>query len=222
MRREVDFEEISDGSKYAKNDLVKIGCNECEGCYECCKDMDKSITLDPYDIYLLTTHLEVTFEELLQSAISLMVAKGMVIPHIQMIKDRNCCYFLSEAGRCSIHQIRPGLCRLFPLGRVYEEDGFQYFVQKDQCLKEPKTKVKVKRWLDIPSLSSYEKFVLDWYKLQTYVQNQVLELSQKGDDETIRYMNLKLIEVFFQNPYATNSSFEQQFSERMQNYRGLF
>ena len=36
--------------------------------------------------------------------------------------------FLNEQGRCSIHDSRPGFCRLFPLGRFYENGGFREIV----------------------------------------------------------------------------------------------
>ena len=46
-----------------------------------------------------------------------------------MNNEKEACYFLNEEGRCSIHSFRPGICRLFPLGRFYEEEGFRYFLQ---------------------------------------------------------------------------------------------
>ena len=55
-----------DGKLYGLNDMVKVGCNDCEGCSKCCQGMGDSIKLDPLDIYNLTTNLSVSFQELLE------------------------------------------------------------------------------------------------------------------------------------------------------------
>ena len=62
MKREVDMNEISDGRLYGLNDMVKVGCNDCEGCSACCQGMGDSVKLDPLDIYRLCKHLNCGFE----------------------------------------------------------------------------------------------------------------------------------------------------------------
>ena len=69
MERNVSFEEISDGKRYHSNDMVKLGCNDCEGCSACCHGMGKSIVLDPWDIHMLRCSLHVTFEQLMEEKI---------------------------------------------------------------------------------------------------------------------------------------------------------
>ena len=50
MEREIDLKEITDGKFYTANYMVKIGCNDCKGCSECCRVVEDTIILDPYDI----------------------------------------------------------------------------------------------------------------------------------------------------------------------------
>ena len=57
----------------------------------------------------------------------------------------------------------PGICRLFPLGRFYENGSFKYFLQVHECPKPNKTKVKIKKWLDTPDLKRYETYICDWH-----------------------------------------------------------
>ena len=71
---------------------------------------------------------------------------------------------------CSIHDFRPGFCRLFPLGRFYENGGFKYFLQIHECKKTSRSKIKVKKWIDTPDLCQYEKFVADWHYFLLDVQ----------------------------------------------------
>lgn len=157
MIREVDLQEISDGKLYTANDLVKAGCNDCAGCSACCRGMGNSIVLDPLDMHRLCQGLSRPPEEVLSRALELHVVDGLILPNLKMAGAEEACAFLNEEGRCSVHPYRPGICRLFPLGRVYEEESFRYFLQTDECKKENRTKVKVKKWLDVPDVAAYER-----------------------------------------------------------------
>ena len=122
-----DINEISDGKTYGAQDMARVGCSDCAGCHSCCEQMGDTIFLDPYDVFRLTTALGQTFEELLNGALELHVETGVIVPNLKMREADSQCYFLNEQGRCTIHAHRPGLCRVFPLGRIYEEDGISYF-----------------------------------------------------------------------------------------------
>ena len=117
MRREVTLEEISDGRLYDANDMVKADCQDCKGCSDCCTGMGDSVLLDPYDVCRLSGGLGKSPEELLRSVLELGIFDGNILPHLAMRGTEEKCVFLNQEGRCSIHEIRPGFCRLFPLGR---------------------------------------------------------------------------------------------------------
>ena len=75
------------------------------------------------------------------------------------------CPYLGEDGRCTIHDFRPGICRLYPLGRSWENGDFRYILQINECTHCNGTKIKVKKWLGIPNLAAYEAFCRDWHEL---------------------------------------------------------
>ena len=152
MRRNIRLEEISDGRLYTANDMVKADCRDCEGCSACCQNME-AVVLDPLDIANLCQGLGKTFEELMGSAIELKLVDGVILPHLKMTGEEETCSFLDQNGRCSVHSFRPGICRLFPLGRYYGEEGLRYFLQVQECRKEDRSKIKVKKWLGIPDLA---------------------------------------------------------------------
>ena len=165
-----NLEEISDGKRYGLNDMVRAACNDCAGCSSCCEDMGESILLDPLDIYMLTKNLNCTFENLLQQNIELHVADGLILPNLKMTQE-NVCPFLKEK-RCSIHSFRPGICRVFPLGRIYEENKLDYFLQLEGCVKENRSKVKVSKWLDTPQLKQNQQYLIDWHAFRIKEQPQ--------------------------------------------------
>lgn len=212
MRRSVTLEEISDGNLYEANDMVKADCQDCQGCCDCCQGMGDSVVLDPYDVYRLSAGLNQQPETLLGEALELGVVDGNILPHLAMKGAEERCVFLNEEGRCSVHEIRPGFCRLFPLGRYYTDNGFKYILQLHECKKKNRSKIKVKKWVDTPQLKKYEKFVLDWHDFLLDVQ----EICEQTEDETlIRNLNMYVLSRFYYTPYNETEDFYSQFEQRL-------
>lgn len=218
MRREQTLEEISDGKLYDSNDMVKADCHDCEGCCDCCQGMGDSVILDPYDVHRLSVGLTKPVEQLLQECLELGVSDGNILPHLRMTDEKEQCVFLNKEGRCSIHAVRPGFCRLFPLGRLYEDGGFKYILQIHECPKTNRSKIKVKKWIDTPDLKNYEKFVNDWHYFLLDVQ-EVLYNAENPD--LIRNLNLFVVNRFYLKPYDQNQDFYIQFYERLKEGKDL-
>lgn len=218
MRREVTLEEISDGKLYDANDMVRADCGDCQGCSACCKGMGESICLDPLDVYRLSRHLACRPEELLDKHIELHVMDGNILPSLIMAGKEERCTFLNEQGRCSIHEARPGICRLFPLGRFYENGGFRYFLQVHECRRENRSKIKVRKWIDTPDVKRYEQFVTDWHYFLKDVQ-EILERS--GESELSKSLNLYVLKQFYMKPYEESEDFYLQFYQRLEQARKL-
>ena len=215
MKREVDIDEISDGRRYHAGDMVKISCNDCKGCSKCCHDMGDSIILDPYDIYQLTLGLGMSFEALMSGDapyVELAMADGIMLPHISMNNKRKSCRLLSDEGRCRIHDFRPGFCRMFPLGRVYENGSFSYFNQVYECDYPVKSKIKVKKWIGIPNIAEYEKFALAWHDYLIDVRQAV---SDAEDISTAKAIMYGLIKRFYVDAYDPARPIYDQIEERM-------
>jgi Predicted Fe-S-cluster oxidoreductase len=213
MERYVKMEDISDGKRYGSNDMAKLGCNECEGCSECCHNVGESIILDPWDVYMLETYLSCGFEGLLGKYLELKVFQGVILPYL-LLDEKDGCHFLNEEERCSIHGFRPGFCRLFPLGRIYENGSFSYFLQTQECKKERRTKVKISKWLGIPNLASYEKYICQWH----YLVKDVQELAKQMEGKELKEWNLYLLQAFFAVPYE-EGDFYMQFQKRYEEAR---
>lgn len=213
MKRNVSLEEISDGRLYELHDMVKAGCSDCKGCSACCRGMGSSIILDPLDIDRMAKHLCLSFEALLADKLELNVVDGIILPNLKMSADSSeQCVFLNEEERCSIHGVRPGICRMFPLGRYYENRGFQYFLQIHECPKENKTKVKVRKWIDTPDLNNYERFIRDWHYFLSDMQNIVAGMS---DEAEIKSVSMYILNHFFIRAYDSHLDFYEQFQDRL-------
>jgi len=218
MKRQISLDEISDGSLYGSEDLVEVSCNGCKGRASCCHGMGNSIVLDPYDVYRLTTTLKLSFEELLKDKLELNLVDGIILPNLKMIGAKEQCAFLNTDGRCSVHGQRPGICRIFPLGRVYDNHGFHYFLQINECVNTSKTKVKVSNWIDTKDIKENEKFLIDWH----YFLNEAEEKVKNATEEvTVKNINLCILNLFYLRPYEIEKDFYKQFHERLENGKEL-
>ena len=226
MLRNVSLEEISDGRLYGLNDMAKLGCNDCSGCSSCCRGMGNTIVLDPYDVWRLTGGLGVSLQQLLAGHLELNVGDGIILPNLKLAGDSEQCTFLNEAGRCSIHPYRPGICRLFPLGRYYEEDGFRYILQVHECEKQNRSKVKIRKWMDTPDMERYDAYIADWHaflsKLRAKLEKETLAgaSSDAADEEAssqdlAKSISMYVLQQFYLLLYDTSRDFYSQYEARM-------
>lgn len=213
MLRDMDLQSQTDGKKYAYNDMVRVGCNDCEGCSECCRVVGDTILLDPYDIYRMMKGCQLTLDELFANHVELGMADGVILPHLK-VDEKGGCTFLNDKGRCSIHDYRSGFCRLYPLGRLYENGDYSYILMTDQCDK-GRTKVKISKWLSTPEYGKYHAFILCWHDFLKKYQEQ---FASGGSDmkETL----MKLLRLFYLTPYDTEKDFYEQFYKRMDTMKG--
>ena len=213
---------------YSSSDMVRVGCHDCVGCSACCRDMGQSILLDPYDVYLLTGNLGQTFEQLLGGAIELHMEQGLILPNLRMIPENLSCSFLNEEGRCSIHEFRPGICRLFPLGRNYEPDRLQYFLLADACPAKNKSKMKIDKWIGHADVRQYEKYLVIWHNLTKKLRGELEANLKNADTEEAlaeqeaynKKITMAFLQLFYMKPY-TQENFYTEFYERVQLAEGF-
>ena len=211
MLRNVSLEEISDGRLYGLNDMAKLGCNDCAGCSSCCRGMGNTIVLDPYDVWRLTGGLGVSLQQLLTGHLELNVVDGIILPNLKLAGDSEQCTFLNDAGRCSIHPYRPGICRLFPLGRYYEEDGFRYILQIHECEKPNRSKVKIRKWMDTPDMEQYDAYIADWHAFLSKLRTKLEDASS----DLAKSVSMYILQRFYLLPYDTSRDFYSQYEARI-------
>ena len=217
MERFVMIEEISDGNLYTSEDMVSADAQGCKGCSWCCENMCDTIVLDPFDVYSLCKGLDRDFASLLlEEYIEIGLHDLLSMPHI---KDKGKgCGFLSDAKRCTVHSFRPGICRLFPLGRYYHDDTFSYILQTHECRVEERDKVKVRDWLEIEDLPAYEEYVLKWHSFVKNLTNFMKEPAEPGVKRNIHILFLK---KFYEAPYDLTKDFYPQIYERMEAWASI-
>ena len=194
MRTTNILDKISDGRLYDIEDVVKADTCGCDGCSDCCKDVGDLVVLTPFDIYEITNYLNMDFDKLIGDKIVLRENNKIVLPYLKMQENNKNCSFLDEKGRCTIHLKRPNICRLFPLGRAYQDNDFKYFLQVDNCPKDELKDVKVSQWINIENYNENKKFILEWYK---FIKALTFRLKFVRDEKEIAHINEILLDNFY-------------------------
>jgi len=197
MIREIDENQIRPERLMSSSDMARLGCSGCAGCSDCCRDRASSITLDAWDMGMLKKGLGRSFEELLDSGlIVLTLADQILLPALGKKKDSDECIFLNEEGRCAIHSFRPGICRMFPLARLYHEDGsFSYFLQEGECSHPSGVKIKISKWLEVGNAVRYEQAVRSYH-------DRLVQLRQACAAASAREEIVALQKDFLQHNFA--------------------
>ena len=211
MKRNVRMKDISDGRFYGPDDMVLAGCDDCAGCSKCCHLVGDTIKLDPFDVHRLMSGLHCSFEELMQNRIELHVVDGIIRPNLKMDQSRNACSFLDDYGRCSIHTLRPGFCRIFPLGRYFENGSFRYFLQIHECYREMRKLVKVRKFIDTPDLEKNTAYINHWHDFLNTLEEKLTELTTEENNQ----LNLYLLKIFYITPYDETKDFYTEFEQRL-------
>lgn len=209
------LDKISDGKLYDIEDVVKADTCGCNGCNDCCLDVGDLVVLTPFDVYEIVNCLGVTFNDLLGDKIELHQNNKILLPYLKM-QDNNRCSFLNEKGRCIIHSKRPNICRMFPLGRVYQDNDFKYFLQIGNCPKEDLKDVKVSDWVGIENYNENKEFILEWYKLTKAL---AFRLKFVRDEKEIEEINQILLDSCYHIDIEEGENFYYVFLQCLPNIK---
>jgi Fe-S-cluster containining protein len=95
-------------------DLFEVACG-VGGCESNCCTKSAPVVLNPYELSLICRESRMSYEDLLDIVDT---DRANNFPLVMLPRDP-ACHFWTGRG-CSIYRGRPLACRLFPLGRVFE------------------------------------------------------------------------------------------------------
>ena len=212
MKSIKNLDDISDGRFYGINDMVEADSGGCHGCSVCCHGVGDLVVLTPFDVFEIVNHSNVSFDEILVDRIEMHLDDKIKLPHMRMNGESQRCSFLNTNDRCSIHGVRPNICRLFPLGRVYKEDDFKYFLQVNVCKGQKLQAIKVKKWIDIDNYHENKAFILEWYRL---LKALTFRIKFIRDVEELNEINNYLLDTFYRIQLKEGENFYSAFYDRL-------
>jgi len=109
-------------------DSYRIGLDEpfayrCRMCGRCCLGRE-DILLTPRDLFRAAKHLGMAPDAFVNRYCECYLGEDSRMPIVRLLPvgEELACPLLSPDGRCTVHESKPVICALFPLGRVYSQD----------------------------------------------------------------------------------------------------
>ena len=122
-----------------------------------------------------------------------------------------------KEGRCSINEVKPNVCALFPLGRMYDTriDEYIYFKQDISCGN--KEKHTLREWLESINIEDIDRMGKPWGNalkdLATYLQTI-------RDKERLKLLTNMILIALYLN-YDTSMGSVEQLESNMKDLERL-
>lgn len=176
---------------------------KCRRCGKCCIHQE-TIIFNARDIFNIAQKKGMTMREVMDAYTEVYIGRNSRIPIIHLLSNgpKGACPLL-ENGRCSVHDCKPTVCALFPLGRVAlnSKDGqplkegetpeVKYILNDHSCGSAKKVNT-VRSWLAKFGIPEQDEFYLLWNKVLMSLTPAVMKLEEEKVSEPAVNANLKL------------------------------
>ena len=152
------------------------------------------------------------------------ISRNSCIPIVHLLSNgpKGACPLLSADGRCSVHDCKPTVCALFPLGRVAinrtddqapgegEMPTIKYILNDHSCGSAKKVNT-VRSWLAKFGIPEQDEFYLLWNKVLMSLTPAVMKLEEEKVSEPDLEMLWDVIYETLYLHYDTSQEFMPQF-----------
>lgn len=195
---------------------------KCRKCGRCCKNQGM-VLFTPSDLFKIAAKLGKPIQTVINDCAEVYIGPQSKIPliHLLMTGQKNACPFLGTDSRCSIHDSKPVICALYPLGRVFvnqnpgalvsgTSETMVRYILSGNCGSGKKTHT-VREWLSDFGIPENDEFFLLWTKTITELGMLVRDLLEKGITEKRLQplWNAMFYKLYLD--YDLNQDFFQQF-----------
>lgn len=190
-------------------DTFEFGCDRCG---KCCRNRN-DILLNPMDVYRMAKYLKLTPQALIDTYCNCYQGgdSRIVVIHLLPKEYRKTCPFLTKDG-CSIHEAKPTVCAIYPLGRGIAQSGehFTYFTQAVECGRKGEYHT-VEDWLRDFHLLNEEADGIAWMNIVEKYTLAMHRVEKHLARLQVEYL-LKAMYFFFYLNYDTKAPFSSQFA----------
>ena len=205
---------------------------KCRECVKCCKNR-YDIILTAQDLYNIGRNLGRTTDEIIKRYCDVYIGGSSLIPIVRLKPTDlgNACPLLRNK-RCIVHNAKPIVCALFPLGRAsaVSQEGAdveftgciqpKYFLQPVTCGSQSQTHT-VRSWLEMFRLPVEDEFYSLWTSMIIFAAYcfQSLKEQMVPDNMVDRLLNFTFQELYMN--YDTNMDFISQFQGRLPELKAI-
>ncbi len=171
----------------SKMSTFKFRCTQCGKCCRNVKPEDK-VLLTAVDLYRIAKVLDKEVTEVIGEYCDMVPGGESLLP-LLVLKERmdGSCIFLKK-GQCSVHEGKPIVCALNPLGRylmyndVTDDMDFHYHLKDIECGAARDEEVTVQEWLDRGNIEEYDECV-KLYKRLANMCSKLMHVAKTVEDK---------------------------------------
>lgn len=206
--------------KRGLDDTFKFHCTECG---KCCINRE-DILLTARDVYNMSKELSMKPEEMIRTYCEWYIGEDSRFPIVR-IRPRGSikrCPLLKD-HKCSVHQAKPGVCAMFPIGRLvsFKKEDYkggsipvneiQYILQPIDCGDDSET-FTVREYLEMFGIPVDDPFFFAWQSALAEVSNFIRGLEKKVSVELMNTIWMAVFVALYLS-YDTERPFMPQFIE---------
>ena len=161
---------------------------KCRRCGKCCIHQDTIIF--NADIYNIARKKGMTMQQVIDTYTEVYIGSNSRIPVVHLLSNgpKGACPLL-EDSRCSVHDCKPTVCALFPLGRVVMGTKFgepiedldkmqvKYIINNYTCGSAKRVNT-VRSWLDRFGIPEHDEYFLLWTKVCMSLTATIVKLEK--------------------------------------------
>ncbi len=240
MKCNINRQNKNNERKYGKNPdkrLVKIVENlnntqveldtpikfRCKMCGKCCTDRH-DLLLTARDIFNIAKHLELTPAHVVERYCDTYLGETSRFPIVRLTPvgaDEHCP--LLKDRKCSVHDSKPAICGMFPVGRyfhlegenltpdMFTKEGVKYLFQGCRWGDDSET-ITAREWLTKFGVSLDDDFFVEWQKAISQISRVIREMEKTETRETLNEI-LDCVYVSLYLNYDIKKDFMPQFMQ---------
>lgn len=197
----------------------------CTMCGECCINRE-DILLNAFDVFRMSKALNTTPEEFCERYCDIYPGpeSRLVVVCLNPVGDLKICPLLKER-KCMVHEAKPTVCALFPLGRgIINKQGddpdkvvgadIKYIFTDPGCGDKAEIHT-VREWLSSFGIPVDDPFFVKWQKI-TVKLSQFLREAEKALSEEVMIQLWNYVFICLYLNYDMDQDFSEQFEENTQ------
>jgi len=195
---------------------------ECAMCGDCCRKRCEPIILTGADIFRIAKTLGTTLRETIKKNMIGYIGDNSHVPVLALDERLDGSCRLLRKGKCMVHQNKPAVCALFPLGRYFDSRNqtFHYFMNERSCQSGRRNGKQwtLNEWLDEFSIRESEPMTLAWHKLL----GGLASITFKMDKEQIKGRLLEVLLSALYLSYDLSAPYVEQVEQNMEIAKRIF
>lgn len=195
----------------------------CKQCGKCCINRE-DILLNPKDLYNISKELGLAPRDTIAQYCEVYLGQNSRIPIVRL-KPRGSikrCPLLRDR-KCSVHNAKPTVCALFPLGRSIKLDAketdpnaierarIQYIINSIEC-GDRSEEHTVREWVESFGIPIHDNDFIAWQKALFSVRQQIVELEKMLPDKSMERVWSITYQALYLN-YDIQEDFREQFQK---------